>query len=247
VRSQRELWLWLGGFFLALAFFLAMISIAYFEKDVHYSLFFNGWMPTAGVAFLAAFTCFFGASQSWSFQPPAKPGFPGISIEIFGTGSMDTERDAGTGLAVPAHLRSISVRITNGETGQDANLTVLLYVRLVPGSWGRVGEASCPPVQWDLSSLSLSPMSMPFTLAPGNAIGGHLVYEVPGYYLDKISEPLSARLELWDHLTDKRMSVPAEIGSYDNAAMTESSGEAEILGPEYSDAEGTPARESAGS
>lgn len=244
VRPHRELWLWLGSLLLALAFFLAIVAIAYFEKDVHYSLFLNGWMLGACVLFLAAFICLFGATQSWSFQPPTKPGFPAISVEIYGTGSMDTERDTGTGLAVPAHLRSISVRFTNAETEQDASLTALLYVRLVPGSWGRVGEASCPPVEWDLSSLSLSAISMPFALTAGGTIGGHLVYEVPGYYLDKIAEPLSARLELWDHVTDKRMSVPAQVGSYDKASMIVASGGAEILGPEHADADGGLALES---
>jgi len=59
------------------------------------------------------------------------------------------------------------------------------------------------------------------------------VYEMPGYYLDKIAEPIDARLELWDHVTDKRMTVPTQIGSYDKSKMIPSSGSAEILGPEY--------------
>jgi hypothetical protein len=74
---------------------------------------------------------------------------------------------------------------------------------------------------------------MPFGLNPGSAVAGDLVYEIPGYYLDKIAEPTDGRLELWDHLTDKRMTVPTEIGSYDKTRMIPSSGSAEILGPEY--------------
>ena len=81
---------------------------------------------------------------------------------------------------------------------------------------------------------------MPIDLPPGTAAAGHLVYEIPGYYLDKIAEPLNARLELWDHVTDKRMSVPAEIGSHDKARMVESSGDAEILGPEYESSDDQP-------
>jgi len=64
-------------------------------------------------------------------------------------------------------------------------------------------------------------------LPPGSAASGHLVYEVPGYYLDKIAEPVSMRLELWDHLSGKRMTVPTE------SRMIPSSGGAELLGPEY--------------
>jgi hypothetical protein len=234
VRSYRELWLWLGGLFLTLFAFLAAIAIAYFVKETHYSLFRNWWMLGACVSFLAAFTCFFGAIQRWPFPPAAKPEFPNIRLEIYGTGSMDTEREAGTGLVVPAHLRSFNVRITNTEADQSASLTVLLYVTLMPGSWGRVGEAICPPPDWTLSpSLSLSPISMPLALPPGSAVGGQLVYEIPEYYLDKVAEPISARLELWDHVTDKRMSVRAEIGNHDRSAMAPSSGGAEILGPEY--------------
>ena len=234
MRSYRELWLWLGGLFLALSVFLTAIAIAYFLKDTHYSLIWNGWMLAAIASFLAAFTCFFGAIKDWSLQPLVKPEFPDIRLEIYGAGSMNTEREAGTGLAVPAHLRSFTVRFVNAETGRNANLTVLLYMTLVPGSWGRVGEAVCPTPDWALPpSLGLSPISMPVALAPGEVVGGQLVYEVPAYYLDKMAEPVSARLELWDHVTEKRMNVQAEIGNHDKSTMTRSAGGAQILGPEY--------------
>ena len=151
-----------------------------------------------------------------------------------GTGSIDTQREGGSGLAVPAHLRSFNARFRNTGSEQGASLTVLLYVRLIPGSWGRVGEAVCPPPDWALPpSLSLNPIVMPFELPPGSTVAGHLVYEMPGYYLDKIAEPIDARLELWDHVTDKRMTMPTQIGSYDKSKMIPSSGSAEILGPEY--------------
>ena len=53
--------------------------------------------------------------------------------------------------------------------------------------------------------------------------------------IKKIAEPVSMRLELWDHLTGQRMTVPAEIGSHDRSRMIPSSGGAELLGPEYED------------
>lgn len=234
MRSYRELWLWLGALFLALSAFLTAVAIAYFLKDANYSLFANGWMLGVLVTFLVAFACFFGAIRIWPFPPWVKPDFPDIDVEIYGTGSIDTQREAGTGLAVPAHLRSFNARLANTGTEQGARLTVLLYVKLVPGSWGRVGEAVCPPPDWTLpSSLSLSPISMPVELPPGSTVTGHLVCEIPGYYLDKIAEPGDARLELWDHLSDKRMTVPTAIGSYDKGRMIPSSGNAEVLGPEY--------------
>ena len=234
MRSYRELWLWLGALFLTLLVFLVAVAIAYFAKQAHYSLFLNGWMLGALICFVASYTCFFGAIKGWPFPPVVRPDFPAVEVEIYGTGSMDTQRESESGLAVPVRLRSFHARFTNAESAQAARLTVLLYLKLVPGSWGRVGEALCPPPDWPLPpSLSLTPIGMPFDLAPGDTIAGHLVYEIPGYYLDKIAEPMSARLELWDQLTDKRMTTPAEIGSHDRGRMMPSSGSAEVLGPEY--------------
>jgi hypothetical protein len=234
VRSYRGLWLWLGGLFGTLFAFLAAVAIAYFAKQAHYSLFLNGWMLGALICFIAAFTCWFGAVSGWPFPPVVRPDFPDIDVEIYGTGSIDTQRESESGLAVPARLRSFHARFKNAGSGQPASLTVLLYVKLMPGSWGRVGEALCPPPDWPLPpSLGLAPVAMPFDLPPGNALAGHLVYEIPAYYLDKIAEPLNARLELWDHLTDKRMTMPAEIGSHDKSRMVPSAGGAEVLGPEY--------------
>ncbi len=239
MRSFRGLWLWLGGLFLALVPFLAAIAIAYFLKDLHYSLFWNFWMLAAWLSFLVAFGCLFGAISGWSFPPWVRPGFPDIRVQIYGAGLIDTEREAPTGMDVPARLRSFHVRFANAEAEQHASLTVLLFVKLIPGSWGRVGEAVCPQPDWPLPpSLSLIPISMPFALPPGEAIDGHLVYEIPGYYLGKIAEPMNARLELLDHVTGKRMSLRAEIGVYDKSQMTASSGGAEVLGPEYEDKAG---------
>jgi hypothetical protein len=234
VRSYRGLWLWFGGLFLALFLFLAAVAIAYFAKQEHYSLFLNGWMLGALICFLAGFSCLFGSVAGWPFPPLVRPEFPNVEVDIYGTGSLDTQRESESGLAVTVRLRSYHVRFKNAGSGQPASLTVQLYVRLDPGSWGRVGEALCPVPDWALPpSLGLSPIEMPFELPPGDVLAGHLVFEIPGYYLGKLAEPMSARLELWDHLTDKRMTLPAEIGSHDRNSMAPSAGGAEVLGPEF--------------
>jgi hypothetical protein len=228
------MWLWLGGLLLTLFVFLTAVAIAYFLKQRGYSLFGNGWMLAAFICLVAAFSCFFAAIKGWGLPSAVKPSFPGVEVEIHGTGSLDIQRESDSGLAVPITLRSLHARFTNPATGEAARLEVVLYLRLVPGSWGRVGEAVCPPPDWPLpESLGLTPIGMPFDLPPGSTVSGHLVYEIPGYYLDKIDQPPNARLELWDHLTDKRMSLPAEIGSYDKSRMIPSGGGAEVLGPEY--------------
>jgi hypothetical protein len=243
MRSFRQLWLWLGAIFLALAPFLAAVAIAYFAKDAHYSLLLNFWALAAFVSFVVAFICFFGAIACWPFPPWTRPGFPDIRIQIYGTGMIDTEREAASGMDVPARLRTFHARLVNSEADQAASLTVLLYVKLIPGSWGRAGEAACPPPDWALPpSLSLSQIGMPIALPPGDAIGGHLVYEIPRYYLDKIADPMNARLEIWDHVTGRRMSVPAEIGDYDKTQMAPSPGGADVLGPEYEDKAGDAGR-----
>ena len=234
MRSHRPIWLWLGGLFLTLSAFLTAIAIAYFTKESHYSLFANPWMPGALVSFVAAFAAFFAAAQSWAFPSAAKAGFPRITIDIYSIGSTDTEREASSGLDVLTHLRSFNARFANAEQERSASLTATMYVKLVAGSWGRAGEAVCPPPTWTLPpSLGLSPMNMPLDLGPGKDVAGQLLYEIPRYYLNKIASPPEARLEITDHVSGKRVSIPAELGHYDKTTMTAVSGGAEILGPEF--------------
>src|SRR5260370_33191055 len=120
MRSCRALWLWLGGLFLTLAAFLAAVAIAYFEKETHYALLLNWWMLAACVSFLTAFTCFLGAIEGWRFPPWMRPAFPHLKVEIYGTGSIDTEREAATGLAVPARLRTCHARCVHTEAEPNA-------------------------------------------------------------------------------------------------------------------------------
>lgn len=243
MRSSRELWLWLGGLFLTLFAFLAAVAIAYFLKEPRYSLFANPWMPSALVSFALAFAAFLGAAMSWAIPvlplPAAlSPGFPDMTVEVTATGSTDTERESSSGLDVPAHLRSLHARFTSAEIERTARLSVSMYVKLVEGSWGRTGEVVCPVPSWTLPpSLGLSPMTMPFDLPPGQEVSGQLVFEVPEYYRDQIASPMSARLEILDNVSGRRMSVPAELGIYDNAVMTSVPGGAEVLGPEFESGE----------
>lgn len=239
MRLHRNLWLWLGGLFLALCAFLAAIALADFMKEPHYALLVNPWMLAAIISFLIAFAAFFGATQDWTFVPVMPPGFPDITIDVDGIGSTDTERESSSGLDVPVHLRTFHVRITNAELERTASLIVTMYVKVIAGSWGRAAEAACMPPTWTLpSSLGLTPMSMPLDLAPGQETLGQLVYEIPRYYLDKIASPLDARLEITDNTSGKRMSIAAVLGHYDKAAMTPAPGGPQTLGPEFDTAAG---------
>lgn len=234
MRSFREIWLWLGGLFLTLFVFLAAVAMSYFAKEPRYSLFGNPWMLGAILSFGIAFAAFFGAAKSWAFPPMAAVSFPDLTVEISSIASTDTEHESSSGLDVPVQLRSFHVRFTNTERERSADLTVLLYVKLVAGSWGRAGEALCPVPTWTLpKSLGLTALTMPFALAPGNDISGQLVYEIPRYHLSTIVSPFSARLEIVDHVSGKRVTIPAELGLYDKNAMAPAPGGAEILGPEF--------------
>jgi hypothetical protein len=236
VRPKRELllWLWLGGLALTLVPVLVAIAVTYFSKDRNYSLFLNFWMPAAGVALAVAYGCFLAAIKGWSFPPQARPAFPDIKVDLFGAGTMETEHESGTGLVVPAHLRSFDVRIASAETERRVSLSARLYLRLVPGSWGRTGEAVCPPPQWALPpALSGSALGMPIVVPPGDEVGGHMIFEVPAYYLDKIVSPAQGRIELTDAESGQRMTIPCELGSYARSQMTASSGGAATLGPEF--------------
>jgi hypothetical protein len=232
VRYYRELWLLLGGLFLTLVALLTAFAIAYFLKEPGYSLFVNWWMLGTLVSFLAAFTCFYGAIRGWPVPSGLRSQFPDIKVEIYGASSVETEHEGSTGLVVPVQLRTFSVRLSSAETQQHADLTMSLYVRLVPGSWGPVGEAVCPPPDWTLPpSLGLHALGMPVPLAAGNSVSGQLVYEIPGYYLDKIVQPMTARLEIWDLFTGQRREIPAVVGSYETSDMLVSSGGAQLIEP----------------
>jgi hypothetical protein len=233
MRPRREVWIWLGGLCLGLFVFFGAIAISYFEKEPRYSLFWNPWMLLSMLWFVAAFAAFYAAANGRAFPRLAVDRFPDITVDILSTGSLDTEHEASNGLDVPAHLRSLQCRITNAEAARPAGLSATLYVKLVAGSWGRAGEGVCPPPSWALPpALGLSPMTMPINLGPGEQATGHLVFEVPRFYLERLTSPITARLELLDHVSGKQVSMPAEIGHYANSAMTATRGGAEILSPD---------------
>lgn len=234
MRWSRELWLWLGGLLLAGFGFLVAIAIAYFEKTSQASLW-SGWMVAALVAFAASFACFFGATQAWAVSGKPTVSLPDIRVDVFATAATDTEREAGSGFDVAAHLRSFNVRLANADTVRTASLTIRLYAGLVPGSFGRAAECVCPPPTWALPrSLNLDPLAMPVELAPGGSLSGQLVFEVPGYCRDKLATPFVGRLEVEDRITGKSASMSAEIGQYDRSNMVAGTPGAALLGQQAS-------------
>jgi hypothetical protein len=227
MRSYRDLWLWLGALFLALVPFPAAIAIAYYAKLTNYSVLLNRWMLASLAFFLAAFVCFFGAIKGLRFPPWKKITFPDIKIDVYGAGFTVAQRvitipGASSSLVTNETLQLFMVRIVNMEAEQNASLTVRLYAKLVPSSFGNVPEMVCTPPDWSLSpDLDLNPIQMPLVLEPGNAKGGHLPYVMPSYL--KFASPPSGHLELDDHVTGKRVLIPAQMGAFDKRTMVPSS------------------------
>lgn len=220
MRPSRDRWLWAGGLFLTLSAFLAAVAIAYFTTTPHHSLW-NGWMLTAGVSYTLSFTCFFAATTNWAIPLPQARRFPPITLNIYAAGSTQTERESGSGLDVTAHLRSLTVQITNTSTHQPASLTIRLYITLTPGSWGQASEFLAPPPTWTLPpALNLHPLPTPIHLPPGDTTSGQLIFELPSYHLNQIATPLTARLEITDHTSTTTVTLPAKTGTYNPDNMT---------------------------
>jgi hypothetical protein len=143
-------------------------------------------------------------------------------------------------MTLNTRLQAWRVRITNLETEQNASLTITLYVKLVPGSRGRVGETIWTVPDWPLDpSLGLDKIDMPIILAPGTTKGGYLVYEISGYDLmnwQNVAQPLRKRFAITDHISGQRKDIVTEydLGNFgrDNMITPDHRG-LEILGPEY--------------
>jgi hypothetical protein len=64
---------------------------------------------------------------------------------------------------------------------------------------------------------------MPIVLQPGTAVGGDLPYVLTRYR--NFTNPFSGDLELEDHVTGKRVRIPAQMGEFDKKKMVPSSGD----------------------
>lgn len=242
MRSYRELWLWLGAAFLALFAAFIAIGLAYFTKEQCFS-FYTSWEAWASVAaFILGFACFACAILGVAFPPWTKPKFPNISVEIYGAGTMGTQHSIPTGpgsnvMIVNAQLRAWRVRITNLETEQNASLTISLYVKLKPGSQGRVGETIWSVPDWPLDpNLGLDKIEMPLILPPGTTKGGYLVYEVSMFDYQGVAQPLRKRFSITDHVSGQRKDIvtDADLGNFGRDDMiTPDHRGVLILGPEY--------------
>jgi hypothetical protein len=245
MRSYRELWLWLGAAFLALFAAFIAIGLAYFTKEQSFS-FYTSWEAWASIAvFALGFACFACAILGIPFPPWAKPKFPNVSVEIYGAADAVTHHMIPMGpnrqaMIMEVKLRAWRVRLTNLETEQNASLTIDLFVKLVPGSKGRIGETIWSVPDWPLDpNLGLDKIDMPIILAPGTTVGGDLVYEISGYDLANwqyVPEPLQKRFAITDHISGQRKNIvtEADLGNFGRDKMiTPDHRGLLILGPEY--------------
>ena len=170
---------------------------------------------------------FLGAIKGLRFPPWKKIAFPDIKIHVYGAGFKVAERvitvpGASMDRVTREALQLFMVRIVNMEAEQNASLTVRFYAKLVPGSFSDAEEMVCPPPDWELSpTLNLKPIPMPYVLEPGNAVGGHLPYVMQSFL--EFTSPASGHLELEEHITGKRVLIPAQMGEFDKRTMVPSS------------------------
>lgn len=178
--------------------------------------------------FLAAFGCFLGAIRGLRFPPWRKITFPDIKIDVYGGGFEVTERvinmpGASSDIVTNEMIQLFMVRVVNMEAEQNASLTVRLYAKLAPGSFGYALEMICTPPDWKLSlALDQNQIQMPIGLEPGTAVGGYLPYVMTSYF--SFANPFTGDLELEDHVTGKRVRIPANGGKFDKRTMVPSSG-----------------------
>jgi hypothetical protein len=137
--------------------FPAAIAIAYYAKLTRYSVLLNLWMLASLLFLIAAFACFLCAISGLRFPPWKRIKFPDIKVHIYGEGIHNTDRvtnirGASSPLVTPETLKVFMVRIVNMEAEQNASLTIRLYAKIVPGSFGPSLEDICTPPDWALSA-----------------------------------------------------------------------------------------------
>lgn len=248
MRSYRELWLWLGAAFLALFAAFIAIGLAFFTKETKFS-FFTCWETWASaVAFILGFACFACAISGVHFPPWAKVKFPNVYLEIWDFSNRVTRHavdpESNVQGFVDARILAHYVRITNLETEQNASLTFVVYVKLVPGSDGYLGETKGSDADWPLNpNLGLlEKLRMPIVIAPGTSVAGDLVYQISmidSMQWAKIAQPVRVRFSIVDHISGQRrdLTIDADLrssGGYgnfnrDNMVPSDPGGEVEVL------------------
>lgn len=221
---------------LALAAALVAIALAYFTKEQGFSLYTSWQMLTSIVVFALAFACFCLAILGKAFPPWDKLKFPDIYFEVCSSSTRMESYTYPNGTESPFVLGEYRVRITNMEREQNACLTIRIFLKLEPGSYGPMGEAEGIPLERPLESsiFSVNIIQMPIVVIPGTTVGGDLAFRT---FLDwgRLDESRQARFEIMDHISRKRMSIidVTHLGVFGVDNMIPSSGEPEILGPEY--------------
>jgi hypothetical protein len=213
----RELRLWLGAAFLTLGTVLVAVALAYFAKEPHFSLYGSWQMQSAGAAFIAAFLSFLFAIMGWRIRLRPQR-FPDISVTVETTGSAPPVYNVMFGSPPPGILFFYPVHFHNREPERIASIKIaLLYAKVDPDRPMGMLEHVFRAPQWQLANagaLNLHPVEFPLNLEPEKSEGGDLVFEMPEWKTMFLARPLQIRIEPEDASTGKRMSFPAERGTY---------------------------------
>jgi hypothetical protein len=213
----RELRLWFGAALLTLGTVLVAVALAYFAKEPRFSLSRCWQMRSAEGAFLAAFLSFLYAIMGWRI-PLWPQRFPNISVTVETVGSAPATYSAKFGLPTERTQFFIyPVHFVSREPERIASIKIArLYGKVTPGRAGGMVEQCFRPPKWrfDNSSLNLDPIKFPLNLEPEKSSGGDLVFDMQFWKTEMLAAPLQLRIEIEDASSGKRMSFPAEKGTY---------------------------------
>ena len=136
--------------------------------------------------------------------------FPRLRIDVMGMRTLVGSRMSGTDVFP---LRALRVRVTSMEAERSAALTFRLYFT-ADESEALEGVVWGPPVDdFDFPSpVELDQLPDPVNVAHETTVGGDLLFQESLFPLDT-STP--GWLEVRDHISGKRVRMPADTGTYD--------------------------------
>jgi hypothetical protein len=216
VRS-RDLWLWLGGFFLALGTAVSAIALAYFTKEAQFSLYTSWQFILAGISFILGFLSFLGAIFGRPFRL-AGPRAPHITVwaELMVMSRMIKPLIAGfTATVVP---RCFNITITNNETDRSVSIrSARFLVKMKPGQG--MAELPVSPQRQVPSYISpemglRQPLEFAVDLEPLTSKSGTLYFELDEPWLPKLVNTYEGRIQLFDAISRKYLYFPATAGEF---------------------------------
>ena len=154
--------------------------------------------------------------------------FPNIKIEVTGVGFHSVDYEPTPGIGMTAQLADVALRFTSKESDRAASLSIRLYRKLSPEGLADFGagpdELPLTPFLWlgaPPPAVRLPTLSMPSPLPAQRAVSGWVSFEIPPYWDAHFARDNLGRIEIEDHVSGSRVSVPAHMGTWDRKTWNE--------------------------